>query len=255
MQVVAAYKYLGGVLTSGACPRAEIQHRYAQAAGMIKPLRAKLFSCRAFDLGVRRVLLRALAVSKYVYGSTALLLHVPGHAKQWARNYVALWRSLLPYKDREGKFPHAYKVLCTAQAAFPPLALAHARGFLLKRLCVRGPHTVLNLLLCHWEAAPKGSWLGHFVADIQMVAQFVPSAAVLQAKACAVKPCWTRSPVILAGGPTPSRRPCGVALRISRSGLNARTTRLRPMSMRQLPVSPGLFLATFARLRSCCVNT
>ena len=185
--VVPVYKYLGGILTSDACPRAEIQHRYAQAAGMIKPLRAKLFSCRTFDLSIRRVLLRTLAVSKYVYGSTALLLHVPGHAKQWARNYVALWRALLPYKDGTGKFPHAYRALHTAQAAFPPLALAHARGVLLKRLCTRGPQTVMRLLLCHWEIAPKASWLGHFLADIQLVAQFVPAADVLLGEACAIR--------------------------------------------------------------------
>ena len=185
--LVSAYKYLGGVVTTDGCPRVEIQHRLAQAAGVAKPLRRKLFGNRSFCLQVRRTLLRTLSVSKYVYGSTALILHTGVHQRQWHRGYVSLWRALLPSQTPSGHGPGSYHVLHAADAPVPALALAYSRAAFLRRLYLFGPATVAHALQRHWEDDPKRSWLGLLRDDIQVVAQYVEAASILLGEHCPVR--------------------------------------------------------------------
>ena len=129
--LVSAYKYLGGVITSDECPRTEVQHRQALAAGVARPLRRRLFSNRGIDVSVRRTLLRALSVSKYVYGSTALILSTGVHARQWYRGYVSLWRALTCLDSRTKHRPSALEVLSLANAPIPALKCYSVIGRLL----------------------------------------------------------------------------------------------------------------------------
>ena len=67
IQVIGAYKYLGCILTSERSPKTEMMFRRAQAMGVVRPLQHRFFSAKAFfDLGVRRYLLRSLAISKWM---------------------------------------------------------------------------------------------------------------------------------------------------------------------------------------------
>ena len=75
--LVSTYKYLGGVLTSDASPSAEIQFRWAQAAGIAKPLRQKLFANASIDLGVP-----PLTASGVVYFQVFVRQHVQPFPQQ-----------------------------------------------------------------------------------------------------------------------------------------------------------------------------
>ena len=184
VDVVPAYRYLGGVLTSDLSSRLEVRYRRSLALGTAKPLVSKFFSCPAFALPLRRHLLRSLVMSRFYYGSTALHLTTALDRRVWHQAYVALWRVLLR-RDKTGKQPHAFAVLATADAPAPSLSLAYARATLLQKLVMHGPQVLLALLQLHWESDPTKSWLGQLAGDVALVAQFTPAARlVLQTRCC-----------------------------------------------------------------------
>ena len=177
LPLVEVYKHLGGIVASSGSPAPEISYRHSLALTSLRPLKAKLFANAAVPLPVRRHLMRSLVVSRFVFGSAALDLTAGMHKRQWAQHYVALWRSL--WKRSKGDPAlHGYEVLRRAEAPTPPLALALARAVFLRQIVAGGPATLLHLLLCHWEAAPKASWFGLVVGDVQIVTQYVPGAGV-----------------------------------------------------------------------------
>ena len=65
VDVVSAYRYLGGVLTSDLSSRLEVRYRRSLALGTAKPLVSKFFSCPDFALSLRRHLLRSLVMSLF----------------------------------------------------------------------------------------------------------------------------------------------------------------------------------------------
>ena len=148
VSVVSAYKYLGGVVTSDHLPRLEVMHRRALAQGIVKPLARCFFSCGKFPLAVRRTFLRALCVSKFVYGSATLVLSCGQQRRLWYQAFISLWRNLLrPAKDARHK-PHSFRVLHEAGSPSPPhLMHWHTCALPSWRGCVcTGP--VLWALLC-----------------------------------------------------------------------------------------------------------
>ncbi|CAE7462360.1 CFDP2 [Symbiodinium sp. CCMP2592] len=178
LPIVDAYRHLGGIMTSTGTPAPEIAFRSAQAWIPVRPLRTKLFAAPGIPLEVRRHLLRSLAMSRFVFGSAVLRLHVAVHFRAWARAYVALWRSLHRRQQHE-KTPHAYETLLRASAPSPPLALALARAALLRQIVHTGPSTLRHLLWHQWEADRDSSWLGQIVKDIKHAALYSPTAETL----------------------------------------------------------------------------
>ena len=187
LPIVEVYKHLGGIVTASGSPSPEISYRHSLALTSLRPLRVKLFANTAVPLPVRRHLMRSLVVSRFVFGSAALDLTAGVHRRQWAKHYyLALWRSL--WKRNKGDPAlHGYEVLRRAEAPTPPLALAMARAVLLRQIAGGGPATLVRLLLCHWEATPKGSWLGLLEGDVRLVTQFVPAVGLALGQAAPVR--------------------------------------------------------------------
>ena len=173
LPVVEAYKHLGGIATSNCSPLPDLYHRYARASGIAQPLRRKLFSSHSFDISVRRSLLRALTISKYIHTSAALVLNAAVHQRIWDRQLLALWRHLCRRESAE-KQDHPFRVLHLAKAVSPPLAIARTRASFLSKLFRRGPQTLLRFLYAHWISHPASSWLRQFQQDIDYVRQFCP---------------------------------------------------------------------------------
>ena len=172
LPVVDSYRHLGTIAVANAKPGPEISFRTAKAQATLKPLRRKLFSNPAIALPVRRNLLRALVVSKFVFSSCAIILQAGVHRRQWCRSYVMLWRALCRWFQVE-QAPHSYQVLHTAAATSPLLSLAQARASYLSRVFRHGPPALLHLLLVHWLEAPSQSWIGQFSVDVQTVTNLV----------------------------------------------------------------------------------
>ncbi|CAE7840612.1 PAP20 [Symbiodinium sp. CCMP2592] len=171
--VVQAYKHLGGVLTANQHPAPDLHYRYSRSMGMIKPLRRRLFGAQCYDMAVRRSLLRALSVSRYVHTAAALVLPAAVHRRLWERQYVSLWRVLLARTAVDAP-PHSYAVLLAARAPPPNLAIADARALCLQKLFRQGPQELLAFLYDHWCLVPRTSWLRQLEDDIRSVAVFVP---------------------------------------------------------------------------------
>ena len=74
LAIIQAYKHLGSVLTSTGDPRPDLAHKKSKALGVVRSLGRKLFGNSAIPLDTRRLLLRSLAVSRFVHSSAALLL-------------------------------------------------------------------------------------------------------------------------------------------------------------------------------------
>ncbi|CAE7629604.1 unnamed protein product [Symbiodinium sp. CCMP2456] len=178
LPLVASYKHLGGIVTSNATPGADNQFRFSQAQATLRPLYGRLFSATGIPLAIRRTLLRALVISKFVFSGASALLATTIYRRQWCQMYVSLWRGLCRWPQRD-RTPHSYEVLRRAQAASPLLALAQMRAILLQRVLRHGPSTLQHLLHVHWRAAGAKSWLGLFVEDLHAVAPFAPAAAVV----------------------------------------------------------------------------
>ena len=140
LPIVEAYKHLGGIATSSCSPAPHLHHRFARASGTVKPLSRRLFSSHSFDQSVRRSLLRALTISKYVHTSAAFVMHAAVHQRLWDRQLVSLWRHLCRRESAEHQV-HPYFVLQTARAP-APLALAHTRASFLCRLFKHGPRAL-----------------------------------------------------------------------------------------------------------------
>ncbi|OLP91297.1 hypothetical protein AK812_SmicGene27032 [Symbiodinium microadriaticum] len=176
--IVEAYKHLGHILTSSTTPQPDIQLRRSRAQGVIRPLKARLFGNRGIPLDIRRLLLRSLAVSRFVHSSAALIVPAAIHEKLWDRAYLEIWRPLLPRTAADSQ-PHSVMVLHTARAASPPLMLAHARANFLKQLTVRGPAVLRGSLFEHWISRPRDSWFLQVDRDVTLVLQYLPSIAPL----------------------------------------------------------------------------
>ncbi|CAE7459879.1 unnamed protein product [Symbiodinium sp. KB8] len=176
--VVSSYKHLGTVTVANSTPDAEIRYRYAQAQALLKPLRKRLFSAAVIPLALRRMLLRSLIMSKFVFASCTLTLTARMHRRTWCRLYVSLWRGLCR-RTSETKQQHSFEVLRQAQATSPLLALAQARATFFIRVLRTGPAALLHMLFAHWEASPSTAWLQQFQLDIQAVAAYVPGVQVL----------------------------------------------------------------------------
>ncbi|CAE7409934.1 unnamed protein product [Symbiodinium sp. CCMP2456] len=173
--IVEAYKHLGHILTSSTRPQPDIQLR---AQSVIKPLKSKLFGNKAVPLRTRVLLLRSLAVSRFVHSSAAVILTAATHEKLWDRAFLDLWRPLLPRTSAD-KQAHSFEVLRVAEAPSPPLALAQARANFLRQLTRHGPAVLRFQLWQHWLAHPKSSWLQQIEADIDLVLQYRPDLAPL----------------------------------------------------------------------------
>ncbi|CAE7794330.1 unnamed protein product, partial [Symbiodinium sp. CCMP2456] len=178
LPLVASYKHLGGILTSNATPGADNQFRFSQAQATLRPLYGRLFSATGIPLAIRRTLLRALVISKFVFSGASSLLVATTYRRQWCQMYVLLWRGLCRWAQRD-RAPHSYEVLQRAHAASPLLALAQMRAVLLQRILKHGPDTLLHLLHVHWREAGAKSCLGLFVEDLHAVAPFAPAAATV----------------------------------------------------------------------------
>ena len=178
LQVVDSYRHLGTIAVANATPGPEIAFRAAQAKATLKPLRRRLFSAPDIPLATRRMLLRALVLSKFVYSSCSVVLQAGIHRRAWCRHYIALWRSLCRWNGVEQQ-PHAYTVLLRASATSPLLAVAQARAGYFRRLLTHGPAELLHLLQVHWQLAPGRSWLGQLDMDIKAVAACMPEVRAL----------------------------------------------------------------------------
>ncbi|CAE7717956.1 abcF4 [Symbiodinium sp. CCMP2592] len=183
--IVDSYKHLGTIAVAGATPDVEIRYRHAQGLSTLKPLRRKLFSDSGVPIEVRRTLLRALVMAKFVFSSAILHLTAQSHRRTWARCYLLLWRGLLRW-TRADNSPHSLHVLYAAQAPSPPLALAQARAVFFARALAQGPSILLHFLHVQWRETPATSWLHQFTHDIQAVAMYVPAAQLLVQAACPV---------------------------------------------------------------------
>ena len=168
-----AYKHLGNILTSTGDPRPDLARKKSRALSVIRPLGRRLFGNRTIPLDTRRLLLRSLAVSRFVYSGAALILNAALHQRTWDQAYIQIWRSLLP-RQRGEKTAHGYTVLLAARAAAPPLALARARALLLQKLTQHGPSVLRTLLYEHWIACPQGAWLSQLHDDVKLITLYVP---------------------------------------------------------------------------------
>ncbi|CAE7695610.1 unnamed protein product [Symbiodinium sp. CCMP2456] len=178
LPVVAAYKHLGTILTCSGDPRPDLAHRASRAVGVTKSLGKRLFGNRQIPLTTRRLLLRSLAISRFVHSGAALLLPAAIHQRAWDQAYVRIWRALLP-REAEHKTAHSYNVLRAAQAASPPLALARSRAGFLLRLTLHGPEVLRTFLFDHWTVHPAGSWLRQLEDDVRIVVMHLPEVGQL----------------------------------------------------------------------------
>ncbi|CAE7293862.1 unnamed protein product [Symbiodinium sp. KB8] len=172
---VQAYKHLGGILTASTTTRPDILHRQARAMGVVKPLRRQLFGSAAVPIQTRRSLLGALALSKLVHTSAALILPNALAQRNWDKAYLQVLRALLPRKG-PADHQHSYLALLAARAPPPPLALAKARAAFLVQLTVHGPLVLRQLLILHWRWHAASSWLAQLSTDIDLVAMYCPDA-------------------------------------------------------------------------------
>ncbi|CAE7244265.1 unnamed protein product, partial [Symbiodinium sp. CCMP2592] len=173
LPIVHVYKHLGGVLAADGNPAPDLHYRFSQSMSIIKPLRRRLFGARRFDLGVRRSLLRALAVSRYTHTAAALVLPSALHRRQWERQYLSLYRVLIARTVADDQ-AHSYTVLLAAQAPPPNLAIAAARAQCLQKLYQQGPLELLALVYDHWALHPRTSWLHQFKEDVESVIVYLP---------------------------------------------------------------------------------
>ena len=218
LPVVDAYKHLGSIVTANGTPAVELQYRKSLAMGALRPLRYKLYSQPSFPLPARVSLLRALVVSRFVHGSSALLLGAACHRREWCRTYVALWRGLKRVPTVTRQQEHAYLVLSHASACNPLLVLASARASLLKRLLLFGPMPTLFALQRHWEVAPRTSWYGQLEADIKLVAGYVHAAGCHMATSALCALCLSMSNRSLVPGFVWSRRQPGALCKTTEAG-------------------------------------
>ncbi|CAE7889137.1 hypothetical protein AK812_SmicGene17289 [Symbiodinium microadriaticum] len=186
LPLVHAYCHLGGVVTETLTPAPEIGLRHSLAANTVRSLGRKLFGSRHVPLNTRRCLLRSLVMSKFVFGSAVVRFGSAVHFRNWAKHYVALWRALHPWISTN-KQPHAYRVLLTAEAPSPPLALALARSVLLRQIVTGGPSTLVRLLWVQWEQDSAGSWFGAVVNDVRHAAHYIPAAQLLLSAPCTLR--------------------------------------------------------------------
>ncbi|CAE7837830.1 tyrP-A [Symbiodinium sp. CCMP2592] len=174
LPIVSAYRHLGGIVTSTSSPVPDLHHRFARADGTARPLRRAFFSSRQFPVAVRRSLLQALVVSKYVHTGAALILRAACHLKLWERHYICLWRNLSRRIAADHQ-DHPYIVLSRAEAGAPPLALAKARATFLAKVFTKGPAPLAAFLVDHFLLHPSSSWLDQLRADVDFVALYLPS--------------------------------------------------------------------------------
>ncbi|CAE7805943.1 unnamed protein product [Symbiodinium microadriaticum] len=173
LAIVPAYKHLGCILTSTGDPRPDLARKKSRALSVVRPLGRRLFGNRAIPLDTRRLLLRSLAISRFVYSGAALILNAALHQRTWDQAYIQIWRSLLPRKQGD-KPAHGYSVLLAARAAAPPLALARARALLLQKLTQHGPAVLRTFLYDHWIACPLGAWLSQLHEDVKLITLYLP---------------------------------------------------------------------------------
>ncbi|CAE7894492.1 Upf1, partial [Symbiodinium microadriaticum] len=76
LPLVSAYRHLGGIVTATGTPAPEVAYRHALALSVARPLRSKLFGEIGIPLQIRKQLLRSLVISRFVFGSAAVPLHV-----------------------------------------------------------------------------------------------------------------------------------------------------------------------------------
>ena len=173
LTVVPAYKHLGSILTSAGDPRPDLARKKSRALSVVRPLGRRLFGNRAIPLDTRRLLLRSLAISRFVHSGAALILTAALHQRTWDQAYIQFWRFLLPRSHGE-KSAHSYSVLLAARAAAPPLALARARALLLQKLTQHGPAVLRTFLYEHWIACPHGAWLSQLHDDVKLIMLYLP---------------------------------------------------------------------------------
>ena len=134
---------------------------------------------------IRRLLLQALVISRFVFTAATTIFGAEYYRRQWCRMYVVLWRGLMRWHSTETT-PHSYEVLRHAGATNPLLALAQMRAVLLRRITRTGPATLIHLLRAHWALDPVKSWLGQLVDDLRIVAVYQDSARRILQSPCPV---------------------------------------------------------------------
>ena len=175
LPIVQTYKHLGGILTARTTTKPDILFRQSRAMSVIKPLRRQLFASAAVPIVVRRSLLKALALSRLVHTSAALILPHASAQRTWDRAYLQVQKALLSKKG-PADHQHSYLVLLAAEAPPPPLALAKARASFLMQLTRNGPTLLCQLLVKHWRVHPASSWLAQLEEDVAMVTMYCPQA-------------------------------------------------------------------------------
>ena len=185
LQVVDAYRHLGGIVTANCSSATEIAFRRSQALSVLRPLHKQLFSSASVPLTIRVHLLRSLVLSRFVFASAITDLTCAIHRRSWCKHYVGLWRALYRRRHKD-EHVHSYAVLHRAGATSPLLALATARAVFLRRLFASGPQPLLHMLHAHWSLRPANSWLHMLRLDIQAVAVYSSAAQLLQDMPCPV---------------------------------------------------------------------
>ncbi|CAE7255240.1 unnamed protein product [Symbiodinium sp. CCMP2592] len=185
LPVVDSYKHLGGIVTANGTAGTDLSFRFSKAQGALRPLYRRLFSAPDIPQKVRKLLLQALVISRFVFTAASQIFGAEIYKRQWCRMYVVLWRGLLRWSSAEAT-PHSYEVLRFAAATNPLLALAHMRAVFLRRLTRHGPATLIHLLKAHWAVDPVRSWLGHLHDDLRAVAVYVAPVQALLSAPCPV---------------------------------------------------------------------
>ncbi|CAE7504859.1 unnamed protein product [Symbiodinium sp. CCMP2592] len=185
LPVVDVYRHLGGIVTANCASTTEIAFRYSQARSVMKPLRKQLFANASVPLTIRIHLLRSLVLSRFVFSCAITDMTCAVHRRTWCKHYVGLWRALIRRKTKEEHL-HSYRVLLTAGATSPLLALALARAVFLRRLFSTGPALLLHMLCVHWQLKPAQSWIAMLELDLRAVAVYNGAARTLLAAPCPV---------------------------------------------------------------------
>ena len=131
------------------------------------------------------MLLRSLAVSRFVHSGAAVVLTAAIHQRTWDRAYLQTWRALQP-RVPDAKPAHAYEVLRISKAAAPPLAVARARALFLQKLTLHGPSVIRTFLYEHWIACPQGAWLSQLTDDVKLITLYVPAIQGMVSEGAAV---------------------------------------------------------------------
>ena len=187
LEVVAAYRHLGCILTADQSVQPEVLFRASQAYAVTKALAHRFFSSSRYPIAIRRFMLRSLAMSRYLHGSVALTLHTGLARRMWNTHYVAILRTLTRREPGTKKLMHVYRVLLRADLPCPPLAMAYARATFLQRHVRQGPAMLFVLLQQHWENDPHKSWLSQLAKDVEVVVRYVPELAFLLREDCRVR--------------------------------------------------------------------